>query len=177
MTKSYWIRLLYGNMAHVNNKFERKTKTGRRFHERGIFFRQSRRRRKFLGPRIALPRACQKENERISTTPFLLWHFSPGDKIENCAAQFFAVCWIVRVEFKVQRPRDGLSVSNALLLDQSLPAFIGHNLDQIGDGTLLQRCHLFQLVSLLLAHRQVELLFVLVLFGFWHWQFFTPPPS
>jgi hypothetical protein len=30
---------------------------------------------------------------------------------------------------------------------------------------------------LLLAHRQVELLFVLVLFGFWHWQFFTPPSS
>ena len=26
---------------------------------------------------------CQKENERISTMPFLLWHFSPGDKIEN----------------------------------------------------------------------------------------------
>jgi len=50
--------------------------------------------------------------------PFLLWHFSPGDKIENSAAQFLAVCWIVRVEFKVQRPRDGLSVSNALLLDQ-----------------------------------------------------------
>jgi hypothetical protein len=106
----------------------------------------------------------QKENERISTTPFLLWHFSPGDKIENCAAQFLAVCWIVHVEFKVQRPSDGLSVSNALLLDQSLPAFIGHNLDQIGDGTLLQRCHLFQFVSLLLTHRQVELPFVLVLF-------------
>jgi hypothetical protein len=79
----------------------------------------------------------QKENETISTTPFLLWHFSPGDKIENCPAQFLAVCWIVRVEFKVHRPREGLSVSNALLLDQSLPAFIGHNLDQIGDGTLL----------------------------------------
>jgi hypothetical protein len=31
--------------------------------------------------------ACQKENERISTMPFLLWHFSPGDKIENCSAQ------------------------------------------------------------------------------------------
>ena len=30
----------------------------------------------------------QKENERISATPFLLWHFSPGDKIENCSAQF-----------------------------------------------------------------------------------------
>jgi len=59
----------------------------------------------------------QKEKERISTTPFLLWHFSPGDKIENCSAQFLAVCWIVRVEFKVHRPRDGLSVSNALLLD------------------------------------------------------------
>jgi len=30
--------------------------------------------------------------------PFLLWHFSPGDKIENCPAQFLAVCWIVHVE-------------------------------------------------------------------------------
>jgi hypothetical protein len=69
-----------------------------------------------LRPRNSTER-IQKENERISTTPFLLWHFSPGDKIENCSAQFLAVCWIVRVEFKVHRPRDGLSVSNALLLD------------------------------------------------------------
>jgi len=73
----------------------------------------------------------QKEKERISITPFLLWHFSTGDKIENCSAQFLAVCWTVRIEFKVHRPGDGLSVSNALLLDQSLPAFIGHNLDKI----------------------------------------------
>ena len=49
--------------------------------------------------------------------PFLLWHFSPGDKIENCPAQFLAVCWIVHVEFKVHRLRDGFSVSNAPLLD------------------------------------------------------------
>ena len=69
--------------------------------------------------------------------PFSLSHFSLGDKIENCSAQFLAVCWIVRVDFKVHRLRDGFSVSNALLLDQSLPAFIGHNLDKIGDGTLL----------------------------------------
>jgi hypothetical protein len=85
----------------------------------------------------ATTNACQKGNERISTTPFLLSRFSPGDKIENCSAQFLAVCWIVHVEFKVHRLRDGFSVSNALLLDQSLPAFIGHNLDKIGDGTLL----------------------------------------
>jgi hypothetical protein len=44
----------------------------------------------------------------------LLWHFSPGHKIENCPAQFLAVCWIVHVEFKVYRLRDGFSVSNAL---------------------------------------------------------------
>jgi len=69
--------------------------------------------------------------------PFLLSHFSPGHKTENCPAQFLAVCWIVRVDFKLHRLRDGFSVSNALLLDQSLPAFIGHNLDKIGDGTLL----------------------------------------
>jgi hypothetical protein len=28
----------------------------------------------------------RKRNERISIIPFLLWHFSPGDKIENCSA-------------------------------------------------------------------------------------------
>ena len=67
--------------------------------------------------------------------PFLLWHFSLGDKTENCSAQFLAVCWIVHVEFKVHRLRDGFSVSHALLLSQSIPAFIGHNLDKIGDGT------------------------------------------
>ena len=69
--------------------------------------------------------------------PFLLSHFSPRDKIENCSAQFLAVCWIVHVEFKIHRLRNGFSVSNALLLGQSLPAFIGHNLDKIGDGTVL----------------------------------------
>ena len=69
--------------------------------------------------------------------PFLLSHFSPGDKVENCSAQFLAVCWIAHFQFKVHRIRDGFNVSNALLLDQSLPAFIGHNLDKIGDGTLL----------------------------------------
>ena len=51
--------------------------------------------------------------------PFLLSHFSPGDKIENCPAQFLAVCWIVHVEFKVHRLRDGFSVSNALVLKGS----------------------------------------------------------
>ena len=61
----------------------------------------------------------QQENERISTLPFLLWHFSPGDKIDNCPAQFLAVCWIVRVELKIHRLRDGFSVSNALLCGQS----------------------------------------------------------
>ena len=33
--------------------------------------------------------------------PLLLSHFPPGDKIENCPAQFLAVCWIVCVQFKV----------------------------------------------------------------------------
>ena len=89
---------------------------------RRIFFRQSRRREKFPGPRIALQNACQKENERISTMPFLLWHFSLGDKTENRPAQFLAVCWIAHVDFKVHRLRAGFSVSNALLLSQSLPA-------------------------------------------------------
>ena len=52
--------------------------------------------------------------------PFLLSHFSPGDKIENCSAQFLAVCWIVHFEFKVHRLRDGFSVSNALVLKGSV---------------------------------------------------------
>ena len=69
--------------------------------------------------------------------PFLLWDFSPGDKIENWLAQFLAVCWIVHIELKLPRFRYGFSIGNALLLDQSLPAFIGHNLDKIGDGTVL----------------------------------------
>jgi len=50
--------------------------------------------------------------------PFLLWHFSPGDKTENRSAQFLAVCWIVRVKFKVHRLCNGFSVSSALLLAQ-----------------------------------------------------------
>jgi hypothetical protein len=50
------------------------------------------------------------------TLTLLLSDFSPGDKIENCSAQFLAVCWIAHVEFKVHRLRDGFSVSNALLL-------------------------------------------------------------
>jgi hypothetical protein len=44
--------------------------------------------------------SCVSENERISTIPFLLWHFSPGDKTENCAAQFLAVYWIIRHRLK-----------------------------------------------------------------------------
>ena len=48
---------------------------------------------------------------------------------------------------------------------RSLPAFIGHNLDKIGNGTVLQRGHLFQFVPLLITHRQIELRFVVVLFG------------
>ena len=51
----------------------------------------------------------RKRTREFSTTPFLLWHFSPGDKIENCSAQFLAVSWIVCVEFKVYRLRDGFS--------------------------------------------------------------------
>jgi hypothetical protein len=43
-----------------------------------------------LRPRNSTAR-IQKENERISTMPFLLWHFSPGDKIENCSAQFLGL--------------------------------------------------------------------------------------
>ena len=63
---------------------------------------------------IALQNACRKENDRISTTPFLVSHFSPSDKIENCPAQFLAVCWIIHVEFKLHRLRHGFSVGNAL---------------------------------------------------------------
>ena len=77
MTKSYYIRLLYWNMAYVKNKFERKTKTGRRFHGRGIFFRQSRRRGKFLGPRIALQKCLsERERENFNQPLFALAFFS-----------------------------------------------------------------------------------------------------
>jgi hypothetical protein len=45
-------------------------------------FRNYRVRRRRLQMSNSLQNACRKENERISTTPFLLSHFSPGDKIE-----------------------------------------------------------------------------------------------
>ena len=54
---------------------------------------------------VKLRLSAERSHER-ATMPFLLSHFSPGDKIEDCAAQFLAVCWIVRVEFKVHRLRD-----------------------------------------------------------------------
>src|SRR5258707_2320508 len=78
-----------------------------RFHRHGIFFRERMAGKISREPRIALQNACQKMNERISTIPLLLSHFSPGDKIENCPAQFLAIRWIVRVEFKVHRLRHG----------------------------------------------------------------------
>src|SRR5204863_9231040 len=60
--------------------------------------------------------------------PFLLWHFSPGDKIENCPAQFLAVCWIVHVEFKVHRLRDGFSVSGGERMGLCAGRRMGRNL-------------------------------------------------
>jgi hypothetical protein len=66
------------------------------------------------------------------TTPFLPSHFSLGNKIENCSSQFLAVCWIVHVEFKVHRLRDGFTLWSdfddchdeavCVLLATSLPA-------------------------------------------------------
>src|SRR5258705_8595953 len=77
MTKSYCMRLLYSNMAHVKNKFERKTKMGRRFHGAGIFFRQCRRRGKFLRPRIALQKCLpERERENFNHAVFALAFFS-----------------------------------------------------------------------------------------------------
>ena len=55
----------------------------------------------------------------------------PRRQDQNCSAQFLAVCWIVCVDFKAHRLRDGFSVSHALLLSQSIPTFIGHNLDKL----------------------------------------------
>ena len=75
-----------------------------------------------------LQNACQKENERISTKPFLLWHFSSGDKIENCSAQFLAVCWIVHVEFEVHRLRDGFGVSYQRLRGLARRTGVGRDL-------------------------------------------------
>jgi len=86
-----------------------------------------------------------KESERISTMPFLVRHFSPGDKIENCPAQFLAVCSIVRVEFKGHRLRHGFSVSNALLLGQSLSdcfaVFVAIRQLAIRDGDLVKQAY------------------------------------
>jgi hypothetical protein len=124
------------------------------FHGRAIFFRQSRRRGEFLGRRVALQNACQKENERISTMPFLLWHFSPGDKIQNCPAQFLAICCIVHVQFKVHRLRHGFSVSNALLLNQSA---------RLSRKTLTHR-------QTMMAGRRWERSFLRI-FGTWNLQF------
>jgi len=63
-------------MGYVNN-FDRKTKTGHRFHGRGMFFRQSSRRGKFPGPRIAVQNACQKEErENFNHAVFALAFFS-----------------------------------------------------------------------------------------------------
>src|SRR5215471_8345570 len=104
----------------------------------------------------------------FQSTPFLLSPFTLSDKVEKCSAKFLAVCWFVRINFEVHRLRDGFSKSNALLLGQSLPTFIGHDLDKIGDGTLLNSCHLFQFVSLLLTYREVDLLFNVVLFLVFH---------
>ena len=47
---------------------------------------------------------------RVQPGRFCFWHFPPGDKIENCSAQFLAVCWIVHVEFKLHRLRHGFSM-------------------------------------------------------------------
>jgi len=40
----------------------------------------------------------RNRTREFQLSPFLLWHFSPGDKIENCAAQFLAVCGIAVLE-------------------------------------------------------------------------------
>jgi hypothetical protein len=55
---------------------------------------------------VKLRLSAKRSHER-ATMRFLLSHFPTGDKIENCSAQFLAVCWIVRVEFKVHRPQQG----------------------------------------------------------------------
>jgi hypothetical protein len=127
---------------------------------------------KFLGPRISLQNACQKENERISTTLFLLWHFSPGEKIQNCSAQFLSVCRIVHVQFKVHRIRDGFSVATPCCSanrSQRSSAITSIRLER---ERFSKDAICSSLFSLLLTHRQVELCFVVVLFGFCHSQLF-----
>jgi len=47
----------------------------------------------------------ERERENFSHALFCFRIFLPANKIENCSAQFLAVCWIVRVEFKVHRLR------------------------------------------------------------------------
>src|SRR4029077_19696976 len=67
--------------------------------------------------RLSAQNACQKVNERISTMPFLLSHFSPGDKIEKAKSGYasfnrFRLC---RFTFFHARQRDTLA-----------PQLIGH---------------------------------------------------
>src|SRR4029453_4058853 len=119
----------------------------------------------------------ENSSQRLKEAPFCFGIFLPATRSRTARRNFSRSAGLSMSRFKLHRLRDGFSVSNALLFGQSLPAFIGHNLDKIGDGTVLYRSHLFQFVSLLITHRQVELCLILVLFGFCHWQFFTPRSS
>ena len=50
--------------------------------------------RTILRKYVAKLRLSAERSHERATMPFLLSHFSPGDKIENCSAQFLAVCWM-----------------------------------------------------------------------------------
>jgi hypothetical protein len=116
-------------------------------------------------------RSLATQNEKVSIMPASLSPFTFSDKVEKCSAKFLAVCWFVRINFEVHRFRDGFSKSNALLLGQSLPTFVGHNLDK---GLETERFSIAAICSSLFrcSSLTVMLSFRLVLFFL---DFASPP--
>jgi hypothetical protein len=151
---AYCMRPLCATMEHVNNKFERKTKTGCRFPRTRNFLSSEQKAGRIFGTESRTTKCLpERERENFNHALFAL-HFSPGDKIQNCPAQFLAICCIVHVQFKVHRLRHGFSVSNALLLNQSA---------RLSRKTLTHR-------QTMMAGRRWERSFLRI-FGTWNLQF------
>ena len=78
----------------------------------------------------------ENSSQRLREAPFCFGIFLPATRSRIARRNFSRSAGLSASSLKVHRFRDGFSVSNALLLSQSLPAFIGHNLDKIGEGTV-----------------------------------------
>jgi len=116
-------------------KFERNGKTekwnflaseqkgGENFSDRGIALQN------------ALPENERENNFNDALFCFGIF-FSSATRTENCSAQFSSrSTGLFHVDFKVHCLRDGLSVKQCPACSANRPpAFIGHNLDKIGDG-------------------------------------------